>query len=164
MRRFIPHPQSTMGLFVHITEFIWSAMRLIEGLCLLFGIAVTWTVLSTRYQLSKKGFYIHTSLGRESEDGWAITYEEKDRSLTFSGPSEKRVVKVPSDELWNEIMPEWAKNRKNDIVKRLEQNVKGLGFLLNEYENREDAGSILASDQQIEGYNRVVQIGRATSQ
>ncbi len=145
----------TLDLLSKIGGFVFNVLNFgVTTLAILFVTIIIWFTVARKYALAKKGFFIEVDLGREPGDGVRIAYEEKDKSLIFYGPA-SRTIKVPSEQLWNEIMPDWAKNRKDEILERIKQDVRKLKFTFRESGDKRNVTSILASDQNIEGDNKV---------
>ena len=54
-------------------------------------------------------------------DGGIVVYIEGEKRLVLLYSREKDVVFVPADSKWKQVMPEWARDRKNEIVARVKQ-------------------------------------------
>ena len=71
-----------------------------------------------RWRDEKEGYRVDASGGAE---GAIVVYHEENRSVSLLYSREKDTVFVPSDSKWKQIMPEWARERKDEIVARIMQ-------------------------------------------
>jgi hypothetical protein len=80
------------------------------------GLVVLMPLVKEYLRRKKDGFYIRT---RGNADGGDLTYHENGELLTFYFDRVSRIIYVPSDSKWEEVMPEWARARKVDIVEKI---------------------------------------------
>jgi hypothetical protein len=52
-----------------------------------------------------------------------LVYTQGDGTLRFYFKRRPHTIYVPSNEKWREIMPEWAKENRDLIIKRIKENV-----------------------------------------
>ncbi len=84
------------------------------------SIVVIIIVATARRKLreEKEGYRVDSYGG---PDGGIVVYHEEDKSLILLYSREKDTVYIPSDSKWKQIMPEWSRERKDEIVARIKQ-------------------------------------------
>ena len=73
-----------------------------------------------KWKRKKEGYYVFTRGG--AEDG-SVTYNEAGRTLELYFDRVKNTIYVPSEAKWKEIMPTWAKDRKEEIMGGIKKHV-----------------------------------------
>jgi hypothetical protein len=108
-----------------------------------FGIIV-FTILaaliSERVRRVIEGYYTYMSGGAEDGD---LVYMQGDKAIRLYFKRRPHTIYVPSNAKWIEVMPEWAKENKDLIVKRIKGQV-GKHWSFEDTEKREH---ILAQKQ-----------------
>jgi len=82
---------------------------------------VVWIIIAVsrnRWRDEREGFRVESYSG---PDGGIVVYIEGEKRLVLLYSREKDVVFVPADSKWKQVMPEWARDRKNEIVARVKQ-------------------------------------------
>ena len=69
---------------------------------------------------NREGYYVYKRGG--ADDGTLI-YNEEGKILQFYFNRTNDTIYVPSDFKWKEMMPKWAKERKDEIVSRIEKQI-----------------------------------------
>jgi hypothetical protein len=92
-----------------------SILVIITGV-IIAGLVVFMPLVKEYMRRKKDGFYIRT---RGNADGGDLTYHEHGELLTFYFDRVSRIIYVPSDNKWEEVMPKWAQARKGDIVEKI---------------------------------------------
>jgi hypothetical protein len=77
-------------------------------------------VIRERLRRKREGYYVHTYGG--AEDGY-VSYDEDGKTLRLYFSRSKDTIYVPSDVKWKEIMPDWARDRKLEIMGRIRKHV-----------------------------------------
>jgi len=73
-----------------------------------------------RRRREKEGYFVDTGGG--GEDG-SVTYNEAGRTLELYFTRSQYLIYVPTDTKWRDIMPSWARDRKNEIMSRIRLQV-----------------------------------------
>src|SRR5689334_938124 len=89
---------------------------LLFGGLVFFLIFVAALVGGERLRRWIEGYYVYMKGG--AEDG-SLIYNENGRTVQLYFSRIERVVYVPSDAKWQEVMPSWAKARKDFITSRV---------------------------------------------
>ena len=82
-----------------------------------------------KYQETRRGFwirYISPNILRADPEDFAIEYHEGEKSLMLYGKlleGPKRRVTIPSMHEWEAKMPEWAKDRREEIRGRIKADL-----------------------------------------
>ena len=91
----------------------------VAGLSILLLIIVV-AIVRERLRRKKEGYYIYKRGG--AEDG-VLFYEEEGKILQFYFDRTKDTIYIPSDLKWKEIMPTWAREKKNEIIARIKMRI-----------------------------------------
>jgi len=83
---------------------------------LLIVIAIARNILRRR----RDGFDVYKRGG--GEDG-VLVYKEGERSLQIYFNRLEDIIYLPSAGIWKEIMPDWARERRDEIVTRIRERV-----------------------------------------
>ena len=78
------------------------------------------SLMKEKWRRKKEGYYAYTSGG--AEDG-VLIYNESGKILQLYFNRPKDTIYVPTDAKWREIMPDWARERKDEIVSRIKKRV-----------------------------------------
>jgi hypothetical protein len=92
---------------------------ILDILLAITGLILTCSVIR-KLRAKRGGYYIEKSGG--AEDGF-ITYYEGSKTVRLYFNRVQDVIYVPSETKWKQIMPEWAKERKDEIVGRIKEQV-----------------------------------------
>ena len=101
---------------------------LILGVVLLvtgFLVFISVTERRAKKAMLKAGYYVHWQT--EGPESGTLFYEEGDNCIKYDlyfyhGEKFAPVVYVPSNGQWNQKMPEWVKDRKNEVVTRIRKH------------------------------------------
>jgi hypothetical protein len=83
---------------------------------LIIVIAIT----RNRLRRGKEGFHVYKRGG--GEDG-VLIYEEGEKSLQVYFNRLEDIIYIPSAVMWKEIMPDWARERRDEILVRIKERV-----------------------------------------
>ena len=85
-------------------------------------LAVTIALLALRERLRRKRerYYVYRRGG--GEDG-VLVYNEEGRTVQLYFNRTNDTIYVPTDSQWKEMMPVWARDRKDEIVSRIQKRV-----------------------------------------
>jgi hypothetical protein len=89
------------------------------GVCFV-AIGIALLVLKERLRRKKEGYYVYKRGG--AEDG-ILVYDEGGKTLNLYFSRSKDTIYVPSDTKWKELMPEWAKEKKGVIMRRIKLRI-----------------------------------------
>jgi hypothetical protein len=123
VNRIVKYFVALWGLFALIA-IIFSLYRsanliLIAGLgALTTGVVIV--AVKEKLRKKKEGFYIYKRGGAESG---VLFYDERGRILQLYFSRITDTIYIPSDLKWKEIMPGWAKERKDEIVSRIKKRI-----------------------------------------
>ncbi|HVN80920.1 MAG TPA: hypothetical protein VMW38_18150 [Terriglobia bacterium] len=98
-------------------------MRFASLLVSLVGVAALFIladVIRKKLKSERECYRVFTRGG--AEDG-TVTYDEGGRVLELYFDRAKNTIYVPTDGKWKEIMPTWAKDRKDQIIGRTKKVV-----------------------------------------
>ena len=128
--------------YLPLRSFGW----VLASLALLVVLAsVAWE----RYRRQKEGYFVNTRGG--GEDG-SVTYNEAGKTLELYFRRGQRLIYVPTDRKWKDIMPSWAGERKPEIMTRIKSQLDqvwfGRGWGYEETENRD---LLMSQSQQTKG-------------
>jgi hypothetical protein len=73
-----------------------------------------------RWRRRKDGYYVSKRGG--SKEGLLI-YNEKGQTLQLYFDRRLDTIYIPSDAVWNKVMPSWAKERKEEVVARIKSRI-----------------------------------------
>ena len=103
-------------------------------------LALGWIVLTIlvvlvgeRIRRVIEGYYTYMSGGAEDGD---LVYRERAKTLRLYFKRPTHTIYVPSDIKWIEVMPDWAKEQKSSIMKRIRGQV-GRHWRFEDTEKRE---------------------------
>ena len=105
------------GLFIYLSKAANEFLAFSLGLLALIVLA---GVVGQRLIRKKQGYSIYKSGG--AEDGF-IVYGEGGKTVKLYFDRVQDTIYVPSDAKWKEIMPEWAKEKKHEIVARIKKQI-----------------------------------------
>src|SRR5262245_22043098 len=77
-------------------------------------------IARNRLRRKKTGFHVFKRGG--SEDG-VLIYKEGERSLQIYFNRLEDIIYIPSAGIWKEIMPDWASQRREEILARIKERV-----------------------------------------
>jgi hypothetical protein len=77
-------------------------------------------VIGERIRRFTEGYHVKMSGGAEDGD---LTYNDGGRTLRLYFKRRTRVIYVPSDPRWVEVMPFWARENKSLIVRKIKQQI-----------------------------------------
>jgi hypothetical protein len=99
-----------------------------------------------KYRRQKEGYFVETRGG--GEDG-SVTYDEAGRTLQLYFTRSQHLIYVPTDTKWRDIMPSWARDRKNEIMTRIRLQV-GQGWFGRSwsYEETDKTDLLMSQGQQ----------------
>lgn len=108
-----------------------------------FGVAAFWAIVilvGERIRRIIEGHYTYIRGGADDGD---LVYVERNHELRFYFKRRSHVIFVPSNAVWNAVMPEWSKDKKDLILSRIKQQI-GKHWTLEETENQ---GHLLSQKQ-----------------
>ena len=73
-----------------------------------------------RLRRRKEGFYVYKRGG--GEDG-VLIYKEGENSLQIYFNRLEDIIYIPSAGMWKEVMPDWARERREEILTRIKERV-----------------------------------------
>lgn len=79
-------------------------------------------IIKEQWRRRREGYFVYLRGGAEAG---SVTYNEGGKLLDLYFDRLKRIVYVPSDAKWKSVMPDWAKARKVEIMKRIKKHIKG---------------------------------------
>ena len=85
-------------------------------LCLVTGGAFLF--IKEKLRRRRDGFYIET---KGNADGGDMIYHEAENALTFYFDRRERMIYIPSDQKWDDHMPDWARTRRAEILENIRQ-------------------------------------------
>jgi hypothetical protein len=109
-----------LGSISFIVYLIRGENKLVLGIVFLAALVVVTVFIRERLRRKREGFFVNT---RGNADGGDIIYQENGKSLTFYFNRGIRTVYVPSNRTWEELMPDWARTRKAEILERIRNRV-----------------------------------------
>jgi hypothetical protein len=77
-------------------------------------------VLTERIRRFTQGYYVKLSGGAEDGD---LMYNESGRILRLYFKRRIRIIYVPSDSKWVEVMPTWARENKTSIMPKVREQI-----------------------------------------
>jgi hypothetical protein len=80
-----------------------------------------------------EGYYTYMSGGAEDGD---LVYKERGGTLRFYFKRRPHTIYVPTNVKWVEVMPDWAKQNKEPIMKRIKDQV-GKHWMFEDTEKQE---------------------------
>ena len=98
------------------TSTSWPLLIGIGGVC----VAVCMATLKEKWRRKKQGYWVFKKGG--AEDG-VLFYNERGQILQLYFNRRQDTIYVPSDLKWKTVMPNWAKERKSEIISRVKQLV-----------------------------------------
>jgi len=73
-----------------------------------------------RLRRKREGFHVYKRGG--GEDG-VLIYNEGEKSLQIYFNRLEDIIYIPSAGMWKEIMPDWARERRDEILARIRERV-----------------------------------------
>ena len=117
---FIVFGLLVVGRMISAFVQVGDGISLIAWGSVVLGLTILTYIIREQVRRKKQGFYVQTHGG--AEDGYVLYNEDgKTLRLYFSRP--KDTIYVPSDIKWKEIMPNWARERKLEIIGRIKKHV-----------------------------------------
>ncbi len=86
-------------------------------------------------RLGYRVLYLSPNILRMGIEEWAVEYRENGQSFLLYGKVVKKgpnTLDVPSVEHWNESVPEWAKGRREEILRRVRAEEAKYHFVIRE--------------------------------
>ena len=83
-------------------------------------LAILGGIIKEKWRRKREGYYAYTSGG--AEEG-VLIYNEAGKILQLYFSRPRDTIYVPTDAKWKEIMPDWARERKDEIVRRIKTRV-----------------------------------------
>jgi hypothetical protein len=77
-------------------------------------------IVKEQLRRKKEGYFAYTSGG--AQEGILI-YNEGGKILQLYFSQPKDTIYIPTDPKWKEIMPDWARERKDEIVAKIKKRV-----------------------------------------
>lgn len=92
------------------------------GAVVLVGVICIILVLFIKEQIRRaiQGYYVYMRGGVQDGDA---RYNESGKEIRFYFTRKDRTIYIPTSTKWNEIMPEWAKPKRDEIVARLRKRI-----------------------------------------
>jgi hypothetical protein len=104
----------------YILYFSWGlptwTERIVLGGSGILVFTVIAVVFTERIRRFTQGFYVKLSGGADDGD---LTYNESGRILRLYFKRRIRIIYVPSDPKWLEVMPTWARENKSSIMPKI---------------------------------------------
>jgi hypothetical protein len=97
----------------------WTDRLFLGGLGILVFVAVV-MVVSEWLRRVVEGYYVYMSGGAEDGD---LIYNEAGKILRLYFKRKDRIIYVPSNAKWQEVMPQWAKEKRNFITDRIRKQI-----------------------------------------
>ncbi len=110
----------------------WSERFVLGGIGIV-GFTILTVLVGERVRRVVEGYYTFMRGGAEDGD---LVYVEGGNALRLYFKRRPHTVYVPSNVMWVEMMPEWAKANKTLIMKRIESQV-GKHWMFEDTEKRE---------------------------
>jgi hypothetical protein len=77
-------------------------------------------IAKQRLRSRKEGFHVQKRGG--AEDG-VLLYKEGEKSLQIYFNRLEDIIYIPSASMWKEVMPDWARERRDEILARIKKRV-----------------------------------------
>jgi hypothetical protein len=77
-------------------------------------------IFKERVRRTIQGYYVYM---RGGVDGGDVRYNESGKEISLYYTRRNRTIYVPSHTNWNEIMPDWAKGKRDFIISRIRERV-----------------------------------------
>jgi hypothetical protein len=84
------------------------------------GLAVFGGLMKEKWRRRREGYYAYTSGG--GQEG-VLIYNEGGKILQLYFSRLKDTIYIPTDPTWKEVMPDWARERKDEIVSRIKKRI-----------------------------------------
>ena len=97
----------------------WTERLLLGGVSILVFIVVV-VLVSERIRRMVEGYYVYMSGGVEDGD---VIYNEAGKILRLYFKRKTRIIYIPSNAKWQEVMPQWAKEKKDFINGRIRKQI-----------------------------------------
>jgi hypothetical protein len=95
------------------SRFFISAMGILAA-------TIAITALRERLRRKRERYYVYRRGG--GEDG-LLVYNEEGRIVQLYFSRTNDTIYVPTDSQWKEMMPDWARHRKDEIISRIQKQV-----------------------------------------
>ena len=104
-----------------IISYFWKRDNrlLLSAIAILVGTIVI-ALLRETMRRKREGYYVYKRGG--ADDG-TLVYNEQGKILQLYFDRTNDTIYVPSDFKWKEMMPEWAKERKDEILSRIQKQI-----------------------------------------
>ena len=77
-------------------------------------------IARNRFGKGKEGFHVYKRGG--GKDG-VLIYNEGEKSIQLYFNRLEDIIYIPSTGMWKEIMPDWAQERRDEILARIKERV-----------------------------------------
>jgi hypothetical protein len=109
-----------LGRVVYQVAQVGDGVNLFAWGSVVLTLIILTFVIRERVRRKREGYYVQTHGG--AEDGYVL-YNEDGKTLRLYFSRSKDTIYVPSDVKWKEIMPNWARERKLQIMGRIKKHV-----------------------------------------
>jgi len=116
-----------------ITYFASFTDRVLFGGVGFLVVFIVALITGERIRRVIEGYYVYMKGG--AEDG-SVFYNEAGQTIQLYFSRRKRIIYVPAETKWHEVMPAWAKGKKNFITDRIRKQT-GRHWSFEETEKRE---------------------------
>ena len=120
MSAYLPMVWFLLGIFGFLIYLFKGGNEIVVSCLVIMGIIVVAALVRQQLARKKRGYYIDKSGG--AEDGF-IVYHEGGKSVKLYFDRAQDTIYVPSDAKWKETMPEWAKEKKHEIIARIKKQI-----------------------------------------
>lgn len=108
---------AVVGLNTYLSEL--ENQLLLSGIGFILLIIVI-AIGRSRLRRRREGFHVYKRGG--SEDG-VLIYKEGEKSLQIYFNRLEDIIYIPSVGIWKETMPDWARERRDEILVRIKKRV-----------------------------------------
>lgn len=88
----------------------------------ILALIILGAIVKERWRRRKEGYFVYLQGG--AEDG-TVMYNEGGKLIELYFDRLKSIIYVPSDAKWKRVMPDWAKTRKAEIMRRIKKHIGG---------------------------------------
>lgn len=101
-----------MGIYLSLFSSILFALLVVSSICSRLK----------KWRMKKEGYFVHWQ--PDGAESGCVFYDEGEKRLEFDfgfyqGEQFKPIVYVPVDTDWEKVMPDWAKQRKHEIMSKI---------------------------------------------